>query len=101
MPVSARGRCWRAGTRVRTRRSTRAGRSHRRSRGWPRSGLRRSWVVGEHDLPALHAVAGLVVREVRGARKEVIADAGHHPNMEHPAGFNELVLAFLREAAGR
>lgn len=58
-------------------------------------------VVGEHDLPALHAVAGLVVREVRGARKEVIADAGHHPNMEHPAGFNELVLAFLREAAGR
>ena len=57
-------------------------------------------VVAEHDLPGLHAIAALVAREVPGARREVIADAGHHPNMEHPAAFNELVLSFLREAAG-
>jgi pimeloyl-ACP methyl ester carboxylesterase len=45
----------------------------------------------------MHAIADLVAREVPGARKEVIPDAGHHPNMEHPERFNELVLSFLRE----
>jgi pimeloyl-ACP methyl ester carboxylesterase len=54
-------------------------------------------VVGEHDSSAMHAIADLVAREVPGARKEVIPDAGHHPNMEHPERFNELVLSFLRE----
>ena len=54
-------------------------------------------IVAEHDLPRLHDIADLVAREVPNARKEVIADAGHHPNMEHPAEFDELVLAFLRE----
>jgi 3-oxoadipate enol-lactonase len=53
-------------------------------------------ILGEHDLPRLHEIADLMVREVPGARQEVVADAGHHPNMEHPAKFNALVLAFLR-----
>jgi len=56
-------------------------------------------IVAEHDLPRLHDIADLVVREAPHARKEVIADAGHHPNMEHPAQFNDLVLSFLRQAA--
>jgi pimeloyl-ACP methyl ester carboxylesterase len=54
-------------------------------------------LVGEHDLAGIHAIANLVVAEVPGARREVIPDAGHHPNLEHPARFDELVLSFLRE----
>ena len=33
--------------------------------------------------------------QVPGARKAVIPDAGHHPNMEHPTLFNQIVLEFL------
>ncbi len=33
------------------------------------------------------------------ARKVVISDAGHHPNMEHPALFNATLLGFLRGLA--
>ena len=28
-----------------------------------------------------------------------LRDAGHHPNMEHPALFNETVLSFVRSLA--
>jgi pimeloyl-ACP methyl ester carboxylesterase len=58
-------------------------------------------VVAEHDAPRLHAIADLMAREVPGARKEVIADAGHHPNMEHPELFNDLVLTFVRGVVTR
>jgi 3-oxoadipate enol-lactonase len=56
-------------------------------------------IVAEHDLPRLHAIADLIALEVPSARKEVLPDAGHHPNMEHPGTFNELVLSFLRRVA--
>jgi pimeloyl-ACP methyl ester carboxylesterase len=58
-------------------------------------------VVGSHDVAAMHEIADLVAREVPGSRKEVIADAGHHPNVEHPELFNELALSFLREVGSR
>ena len=53
-------------------------------------------LVGDHDNVVVRDIADLVTREVPGARREVIPDAGHHPNMEHPALFDELVLGFLR-----
>jgi pimeloyl-ACP methyl ester carboxylesterase len=37
----------------------------------------------------------MIAAQVPGARKAVIPDAGHHPNMEHPALFNQIVLEFL------
>jgi pimeloyl-ACP methyl ester carboxylesterase len=36
---------------------------------------------------------------IRGARFEVIADAGHHPELEQPRAFADRVAAFLKEPA--
>jgi pimeloyl-ACP methyl ester carboxylesterase len=52
-------------------------------------------VVGDRDLPRILDVADILLEQVPGARKLVIPDAGHHPNMEHPALFNQAVLDFL------
>jgi pimeloyl-ACP methyl ester carboxylesterase len=53
-------------------------------------------VVGADDALRIREIADLVEARVAGARKVVIQDAGHHPNMEHPEEFNEVVLNFLR-----
>jgi pimeloyl-ACP methyl ester carboxylesterase len=52
-------------------------------------------VVGDEDVPAFQAVADLVAARVRDSRKVVIAQAGHHPNMEHAEQFNDLLVSFL------
>jgi pimeloyl-ACP methyl ester carboxylesterase len=51
--------------------------------------------VGDQDVRPIHDIADLITQQVAGARKVVIADAGHHPNMEHPEQFNELLASFL------
>ena len=53
-------------------------------------------VVGADDGLRVREIADLIEARVAGARKVVIQDAGHHPNMEHPEEFNEVVLDFLR-----
>jgi pimeloyl-ACP methyl ester carboxylesterase len=53
-------------------------------------------IVGERDLPDTHAVADTLVARIRGARKEVIAGAGHMLNLAEPEAFNAAVRAFLR-----
>jgi pimeloyl-ACP methyl ester carboxylesterase len=52
-------------------------------------------IVGDHDLPGIQTTADLLVSQIRGARKAVIHDAAHLPNLEHPDKFNRLVLDFL------
>src|ERR1700730_4246891 len=52
-------------------------------------------VVGDHDLPEVHETAEVLVSKVRAARKALISDAAHLPNLEHPEKFNRLVLDFL------
>jgi pimeloyl-ACP methyl ester carboxylesterase len=56
--------------------------------------------VGGDDRPRIHDIADLLIGQIAGARKVLIPDAGHHPNMEYPAVFNEVVLAFLRSITG-
>jgi len=56
-------------------------------------------IVGGDDLAAIHDIARTIEADVPNARRVVIPDAAHHPNMEHPAEFNELVRSFLREVA--
>ena len=58
-------------------------------------------VVGDRDLPSSLAVVDTLARRVAGARKVVIAGAGHLVNMEKPAEFDRAVLEFLRGAAKR
>lgn len=53
-------------------------------------------IVGDKDVPGPNAAADRMVERIRGARKLVIENAAHVPNMERPAAFNRVVLDFLR-----
>ena len=52
-------------------------------------------IVGDHDLAQIQKTADLLVSKIHGARKAVIHDAAHLPNLEHPEKFNRLLLDFL------
>jgi 3-oxoadipate enol-lactonase len=54
-------------------------------------------VVGDADLPPVFDAVELLMEKVPHARKAVISDAAHLPNLEHPDEFNRLVLDFLLE----
>jgi len=54
-------------------------------------------LVGEADLPPIFDAVELLMEKVPNARKAVIHDAAHLPNLEHPEEFNSRVLQFLQE----
>jgi len=53
-------------------------------------------IVGDADLEPIRETADLLASSIHGARKAVIRDAAHLPNLEPPDEFNRLVLDFLR-----
>jgi pimeloyl-ACP methyl ester carboxylesterase len=54
-------------------------------------------IIGSQDLPAMHTAADYMVEKIRLARKVVIDDAAHLPNMDQPGQFQEVVEEFLDE----
>jgi len=50
---------------------------------------------GEDESPQLKRVADDLERTISGARRVVIAHAGHNPQLEAPDAFNRELLAFL------
>ena len=54
-------------------------------------------VVGDLDVRSVLRNSDLLASEVPNARKVVIHDAAHLPNMEHPEEFNRVVREFLVE----
>jgi pimeloyl-ACP methyl ester carboxylesterase len=52
-------------------------------------------IVGDADLEPIRETAELLASKIAGARKAVIHDAAHLPNLEHPEEFNRIVLDFL------
>ena len=52
-------------------------------------------VVGEHDIPDVHAWAGALEVGIRGARRVVVSGAGHLVPFDQPEAFNAEVLRFL------
>ena len=54
-------------------------------------------LIGDEDVPPVMDGAELLMKSVPHARKAVIHDAAHMPNLEHPDEFNRLVLDFLLE----
>lgn len=58
-------------------------------------------IVGAHDTPYILAAADYMVQKVPAARKVVIADAAHLPNMDHPDEFQEIVTAFLKDLSNK
>lgn len=54
-------------------------------------------IVGELDLPDFQEIADLLAQRIPGARKAVMAGAGHIAPMEQPEQFLSLLLPFLDE----
>jgi 3-oxoadipate enol-lactonase len=52
-------------------------------------------VVGDEDVPPVLDTVDMLMESLPNARKAVIRDAAHLPNLEHPEEFNRLVLDFL------
>ncbi len=52
-------------------------------------------IVGDKDVAPITEACDLLVSSIRGAKKAVIEDAAHLPNLEHPEQFYRLVLDFL------
>lgn len=52
-------------------------------------------LVGEADIPDVHAHAGAIEFGVWGARREVVRDAGHLPQLEQPGLVGDRIVAFV------
>jgi pimeloyl-ACP methyl ester carboxylesterase len=52
-------------------------------------------IIGDEDLEPVRETADLLVSSIASARKAVIHDAAHLPNLEHPEEFNRIVMDFL------
>jgi 3-oxoadipate enol-lactonase len=52
-------------------------------------------IVGERDLPNVHAASNALASGIRGARLSVLPGIGHMSNMEDPEAFNSTVLSFV------
>ncbi|MSR62605.1 MAG: alpha/beta fold hydrolase [Planctomycetes bacterium] len=53
-------------------------------------------LVGEHDIPDVHAHAGMLEAGLKRAQRLVVEAAGHEVALEQPAAFERAVLEFLR-----
>lgn len=54
-------------------------------------------IVGDQDLPHAFANADVIASRVPDARKVIIKDAAHLPNLERPEEFNRVLLDFLKQ----
>jgi 3-oxoadipate enol-lactonase len=52
-------------------------------------------IVGAHDTPYILAAADYMTDKIKSARKVVIEDAAHLPNMDQPREFQAIVKDFL------
>ena len=52
-------------------------------------------VTGDADLPHIKEIAGVLVRDIPGAKLASIPRAGHFVNLDTPSEFNDAVGAFL------
>jgi pimeloyl-ACP methyl ester carboxylesterase len=57
-------------------------------------------VVGSQDTPYILGASDYMMEHLPSARKEVIDDAAHLPNMEHPEEFRRIVEQFLETLSG-
>jgi pimeloyl-ACP methyl ester carboxylesterase len=74
-----------------------SGATPRSSQGCRKSLAPTLLIVGEHDVADIHRIADIIERDVPNVRRESIP-GGHHPNLDSPARFNELVLSFLDQS---
>lgn len=53
-------------------------------------------LVGEYDIPDVHAHAGVIEVGIPQARREIIPKSGHLIPLEQPDAFNASVMRFLQ-----
>jgi 3-oxoadipate enol-lactonase len=53
-------------------------------------------LVGEYDIPDVHAHAGVIEYGIPNAKREIISNCGHLIPLEQPEVFNTSVLHFLK-----
>jgi pimeloyl-ACP methyl ester carboxylesterase len=52
-------------------------------------------LIGDSDLPDMHAISHLVADKIPHAKRETILSSAHLPNLEQNKLFNQLVVGFL------
>jgi pimeloyl-ACP methyl ester carboxylesterase len=52
-------------------------------------------LAGSLDHPEVLRAADLLANRIQGAKKIILSDSAHVPNMEKPTEFNRIVLDFL------
>jgi pimeloyl-ACP methyl ester carboxylesterase len=52
-------------------------------------------IVGANDIPYILAAADYMLKKIPSARKVIIDDAAHLPNMDHPDVFQRVVSGFV------
>jgi len=52
-------------------------------------------IVGVHDIPYMQVAAEYMAANIASVRVEIMADAAHLPNMDHPDHFRRIVSEFL------
>ncbi len=55
-------------------------------------------LVGEYDIPDVHAHSGAIEFGIWGARREVVRDAGHLLQLDQPALLRDRIIAFVAES---
>jgi 3-oxoadipate enol-lactonase len=58
-------------------------------------------IVGDQDIPYIQAAADYMQEKIPSARKAIIQDAAHLPNMDHPEEFQRKVAAFLEDVIAK
>jgi 3-oxoadipate enol-lactonase len=53
-------------------------------------------LVGDQDIPDVHAHAGVIENGIPNSRRVVVEDAGHLMYLEKPDEFTRLVITFLQ-----
>lgn len=54
-------------------------------------------LVGEYDIPDVHAHAGVINAGIADSKREIIPRSGHLIPIEQPALFNEAIMDFLND----
>jgi 3-oxoadipate enol-lactonase len=52
-------------------------------------------MIGDSDLPDMQAISQLVTDRIHGAKRQLIPNAAHLPNLENSMLFNQSVIDFL------
>lgn len=56
-------------------------------------------ILGAHDIPYVPEAAAYMIEKIPSARKVIIEDAAHLPNMDQPGQFQSVITEFLNESS--